>query len=93
MLPQPRHRLAVIKTKPGNSWRGLTMGAVMIRCPRTGGAVSTEIETEPEDFKRLPRVVARLHCPLCGEDHNWIASEAWLDEPTLVPKPEPEGGS
>jgi hypothetical protein len=63
------------------------MGAVMIRCPRTGGAVSTEIETEPADFGRLPGVQARMRCQLCGEEHTWTASEAWLGEPTLVPKP------
>ena len=32
------------------------MGAVMIRCPRTGRAVSTAIETEPAVFSRLPEV-------------------------------------
>ena len=62
------------------------MGAVMIRCPRTGQPVSTEIETEPAVFSRLPEVRARLSCPLCGEDHVWSASEAWLADPTLVPK-------
>ena len=36
------------------------MGAVMIRCPRTGRAVSTAIETEPQVFSRLPDVAARM---------------------------------
>jgi len=62
------------------------MGAVMIRCPRTGRAVSTEIETELADFSRLPEVAGRMRCPLCGDEHTWSASEAWLDEPSLVPK-------
>jgi len=62
------------------------MGAVMIRCPRTGRAVSTEIETEASVFSRLPLVAARMHCALCGEEHSWTASEAWLDEPTLSPQ-------
>ena len=62
------------------------MGAVMIRCPRTGGTVSTAIETEAADFKRLPSVEARLRGPLCGEEHVWTAREAWLEEPTLVPR-------
>jgi hypothetical protein len=61
------------------------MGAVMIRCPRTGRAVSTEIETEPSVFTQLPEVAARMHCRLCGEDHIWTAREAWLGEPQLVP--------
>ena len=63
------------------------MGAVMIRCPRTGRAVSTEIETEPGDFSRLPHIQARMNCSQCGGEHAWTAREAWLEQPTLVPKP------
>jgi hypothetical protein len=62
------------------------MGTVMIRCPHTGQAVSTEIETEPAVFSRLPEVAARLRCPRCGEVHVWTAREAWLEEPSLVPQ-------
>jgi endogenous inhibitor of DNA gyrase (YacG/DUF329 family) len=60
------------------------MGTVMIRCPDTGRPVSTEIETEPSVFDRLPAVPARLHCPLCGQEHVWTAREAWLSEPLLA---------
>jgi len=63
------------------------MGAVMIRCPRTGRAVSTAIETEPAVFSRLPQVAGRMLCPDCGQEHTWSASEAWLEEATLAPKP------
>ena len=62
------------------------MGAVMIRCPRSGRAVSTEIETEPSVFSRLPEVAGRMRCPVCGDEHIWSASEAWLEEPKLVSK-------
>jgi len=62
------------------------MGAVMIRCPRTGRAISTEIETEPQVFSRLPTVEARLICPECGEEHVWTARDAWLAEPVLAPE-------
>ena len=61
------------------------MGAVMIRCPRTGRAVSTAIETEPAVFSRLPEVAGRMRCPDCGSEHTWWASEAWLEEPKLAP--------
>ena len=27
-----------------------------------------------------------MRCPDCGEEHIWSASEAWLEEPTLVPE-------
>jgi hypothetical protein len=59
------------------------MGTVMIRCPRTGQAVSTEIETEPSVFDRLPLVPSRLHCPFCGEEHVWTANDAWLSESAM----------
>jgi hypothetical protein len=62
------------------------MATVMIRCPRTGDAVSTEIDTEPSVFARLPEVAATLRCRLCGEEHTWTARQAWLAEPTLVPQ-------
>jgi hypothetical protein len=62
------------------------MGAVMIRCPRTDRAVSTEIETVPSVFRRLPEVAARMRCPACGEVHVWTMRDAWLGEPTLAPQ-------
>jgi hypothetical protein len=27
-----------------------------------------------------------MRCPDCGEEHVWSTGEAWLEEPTLVPK-------
>ena len=49
------------------------MGTVMIRCPRTDRAVSTQIDTEASVFERLPEVASRLRCPACGEEHVWTA--------------------
>jgi hypothetical protein len=63
------------------------MGTVMIRCPRTGTAVSTQIDTEATVLERLPSVAARLHCPACGEEHTWTAGDAWLSDNPLVPEP------
>ena len=63
------------------------MSSVMIKCPVTGRAVSTAIETEPNSFRRLPKVIARMRCPACGQDHEWTVSSAWLSgEPRLVAK-------
>ena len=59
------------------------MSAVMIRCPVTGRAVSTAIETEPSVFRKLPKVTARMYCPACGQDHvnsAWLAGELRLVE-------------
>jgi len=64
------------------------MSAVMIRCPTSGRAVSTAIETEPGDFRRLPNVAARMRCPACGHDHVWTVRSAWLNgTPVLAAEP------
>ena len=61
------------------------MSPVMIKCPVTGRAVSTAIETEPNSFRRLPKVTAHMRCPACGRDHEWTISSAWLSgEPRVV---------
>jgi hypothetical protein len=54
------------------------MSTVMIRCPVTGRPVSTAIETEPSVFRRLPNVQARMVCPACGQEHDWMTHSAWL---------------
>jgi len=54
------------------------MSSVMIECPNTGETVSTAIETEPADFRRLPKVPSRMLCPACGEEHVWTTGTAWL---------------
>ena len=64
------------------------MSSVMIRCPNTGHAVSTAIETEPSVFRKLPNMRARMHCPVCEQEHLWRTGDAWLDgEPRLVDAP------
>jgi hypothetical protein len=59
-------------------WGDGAMSMLMIRCPQTGQAVSTGIETDPDSFKRIPDVVAWAHCPHCGLEHAWWHDEAWL---------------
>jgi hypothetical protein len=57
----------------------------MIRCPDTGRAVSTAIEIEPDVFRKLPNLRARMLCPACGQEHGWMTKSAWLaGEPRLV---------
>jgi predicted RNA-binding Zn-ribbon protein involved in translation (DUF1610 family) len=66
------------------------MSSVMIKCPKTGGSVSTQIEVEPSVFRRLPKIASQMHCPACGQEHVWMTSSAWLSgEPRLVEAVEP----
>jgi hypothetical protein len=61
------------------------MSSVMIRCPITGEPASTAIEVEPSVFRKLPKISARMLCPVCGQEHVWAMSSAWLaNEPRLV---------
>jgi hypothetical protein len=61
------------------------MSSVMIKCPNTGRTVSTAIEIEPSVFRQLPNVASWMICPVCGQEHIWTTSSAWLSgEPQLV---------
>jgi hypothetical protein len=57
------------------------MGTVMIRCPATGGAVSTGIEADRLKFACSPVFFADAYCPACDAMHRWFAREAWVEEP------------
>jgi hypothetical protein len=56
------------------------MGMVMVKCPQTGRAIPTGIETDRENFRRSPVFFARTRCTICHTDHAWFAPEAWVDE-------------
>lgn len=52
----------------------------MTRCPATGKAIATGIETDEQTFKMTQSVVARVYCPYCKTDHQWRKEDAWLVE-------------
>lgn len=56
------------------------MGMVMVKCPQTGHAIPTGIETDRESFGRSVVFFKRTRCPICRDDHSWFAREAWVDE-------------
>lgn len=57
------------------------MGVVMIKCPRTGRAISTGMTADKETFRSSAVFFARAYCSLCEANHEWFAREAWVDEP------------
>jgi hypothetical protein len=59
------------------------MGMVMVKCPQTGRAIPTGIETDQESFQRCTVFFARTRCPICCTEHAWFAREAWVDEPRV----------
>ena len=62
------------------------MPAVMIRCPETGEALYTGIEMDETSFRRLPNVTTRSDCAICGQQHMWTKTQAWLDASDLARK-------
>jgi hypothetical protein len=57
------------------------MGMVMVKCPRTGRAIPTGIETDHERFQRCTVFFARTRCPICHTEHAWFAQDAWVNQP------------
>jgi hypothetical protein len=56
------------------------MSALMIRCPQTGRAIYTGIETDPESLDKTADVPMHTRCPDCGREHMWWKREAWLED-------------
>jgi hypothetical protein len=54
------------------------MGVIMMRCPATGKAVSTGIDTSSVIVDSLPDVSIRMPCPACGGEHVWRKHDTWL---------------
>ena len=57
------------------------MGMVMVKCPETGRAIPTGIETDRESLQRCTVFFARTRCPICRIEHPWFAQEAWVEQP------------
>lgn len=56
------------------------MAMVMVKCPETGAAVFTGVETDAATFQRLPHASAQFQCPRCGANHTWTRADATLAE-------------
>ena len=49
------------------------MGMIMVKCPQTGHAIPTGIESDRETFLRSVVFYANTRCPVCRANHNWFA--------------------
>lgn len=56
------------------------MERLLFVCPTTGREVDAGIETELETLLRIRSDRLRMHCPICGEWHEWRVGEARLPE-------------
>ena len=54
------------------------MAMMMIRCPKTGRAISTGRYVTSAAFRSSPVFFSRTYCPLCRVTHEWFATDAWV---------------
>lgn len=58
--------------------RAVLLRRLMIRCPATGLSADTGL-----DVSSVPSIVSSeqllIDCPECGQDHYWLADEAYLE--------------
>ena len=63
------------------------MGTLVFVCPTTGHEVSTGVEVDRSNYKRLSRTKTAVFCPRCRKNHMLAAIWAWLvDEVLESPK-------
>ena len=54
------------------------MGELLIRCSKTGKAVTTGIHIERARFRSMPVFFSSSYCSSCGASHEWFARDAWV---------------
>jgi hypothetical protein len=68
------------------------MGTLMIKCPKTGRAISTGMLADAPSFGSSPVFYSRTYCPICQIHHDWFATEAWVS-PRVSTAPRPTQAS
>jgi len=56
------------------------MGILMVRCPKTGWAISTGRYIESRLFGSTPVFFGSAYCPHCRVRHEWFVKDAWVCE-------------
>jgi hypothetical protein len=54
------------------------MGTLVFVCPSTGHEVSTGVEVDRSNFKKLSRTKTAIFCPRCHRNHKLSVIWAWL---------------
>jgi endogenous inhibitor of DNA gyrase (YacG/DUF329 family) len=47
-------------------------------CPTTGRQVDSGVESEIGTLLRIRNETVRVHCPECGQSHEWRVRDAFL---------------
>jgi predicted RNA-binding Zn-ribbon protein involved in translation (DUF1610 family) len=49
-------------------------------CPASGQPIDSGVETEISTLLRIRQHQVRVHCPACGESHEWRVRDALLEK-------------
>jgi hypothetical protein len=60
------------------------MGMLMIRCPKTGQAISTGRHIESRLFSSTPVFFSCTYCPYCRVRHEWFVKDAWVCDSSVM---------
>jgi hypothetical protein len=55
------------------------MSNILIRCPTSGNAVPTGLDTNKIDFEALGKIQFAVVCSACGKTHRWKKPKAWIE--------------
>jgi hypothetical protein len=78
-MPSSSRRIHALLGSPHSSGsKDVVMGTVMIRCPKTGRAISTGIRADVATFHATPVFFSQVLCPVCQLTHEWFAKDAWI---------------
>jgi hypothetical protein len=56
------------------------MGVLVFRCPLTGEAITSGIQTDPESLERVRFLPVKLFCPTCRTVHVLRAQDGHIDQ-------------
>jgi hypothetical protein len=60
------------------------MGQLTFRCPGTGRAVASGVDTDDSTLRVVRPVTIRLTCPFCTQEHAWPIAEGFIDQPRVA---------
>jgi hypothetical protein len=61
---------------------GPESGLLMLRCVATGRPVHTGVWFDKNELAAVrSKTIKQMHCPLCGDGHGFMFSDAWIEKP------------
>jgi hypothetical protein len=58
------------------------MEHLIFTCPTTGREIASGVESEIGTLLRIRQQRVRVHCPACGDCHEWPVRDAFLARTT-----------